>query len=953
MAHIQRLSSWGRVYVTAVVALGGASIAYSAYQLHARPIGWNWFVLALFTLLSGSATVKLASVPATISISETFVFTSVLLFGPAAGTLTVTLDALAISLWLARRGHPSYRIAFNVFAVPVSLWIGSQLFYSLSHIEPLALTPDAVRMSDLLIPLLVFTIVYFLLNSWLIAVAIAFERGTSAATIWSQNFAWLSLNYFGGASVAALLVTYARNFDYAYIAFAIPLLAVLYFTFSMAMGRVEDANTHLSQLNSLYMSTIETLAMAIDAKDQITHGHIRRVQSYAVDLAKELGVTEQAQISAIEAASLLHDMGKLAVPEYILNKPGPLSNAEFEKMKMHSTVGADILSAIDFPYPVVPIVRHHHENWDGSGYPVGLAGTDIPIGARILSVVDCFDALTSDRPYRPRLTVRDALKILMERRGTMYDPLVVDTFTRVYAHIVPSDRPSTVATSLRAITDATGPTLEPNISNSSFEEISASTDEMLTLFDLAKSLSPSMHLADIADIISKHVRRLIPCSLSVFYIFDSAADELVASHISGEPGGLITGLRIPRGQRLSGWVAANRQTIRNSDPVLDFGESARAMSPRPRSCLSTPLFDKTELVGVLSLYSTNRESFSVDHERVIEIVARQVGPVLAHAAEFQSVKATSLRDHITGLPNIEQFLQFSRSADSASISSTPGSLFLIEIRDARVLGAEPEFGQRDISLSQIVDAIRRVLRPTDMLFRDEDNKFVAVLLHTTEDVSSVLAMRLADVIRSSRFGGVHEISAAIGSAVLPRDGRNFEALLRVAKSRLATTEPRSQGEPPAIEFTNRMDQNTQTLVRAGRFREALGDVNSLPMAVRRTPEVQIVESELLVETGDIESGFTSASKVLDRASDVGHKARALRVMCQVDFYRGKAEESRRAIKKAIDIAHTIRKADPFLYASVVLVRWRLFSKVGHFGVPPGDFDDLKKAVLASGSRTPN
>src|SRR5262245_24998448 len=211
MVQIQRLSPLGRAYVTTVVALGGATVAYSAYQLHVHPIGWNWFILALFTLLSGSATVKLASVPATISVSETFVFTSVLLFGPAAGTLTVTLDALAISLWLARRGHPSYRIAFNVFAVPASLWIGAHVFYLLSGVSPLALSSDAVRMSGLVLPLVVFTVVYFLLNSWLIAIAIALERGASASDIWRNNFAWLSLNYFGGASVAALLVTYARN----------------------------------------------------------------------------------------------------------------------------------------------------------------------------------------------------------------------------------------------------------------------------------------------------------------------------------------------------------------------------------------------------------------------------------------------------------------------------------------------------------------------------------------------------------------------------------------------------------------------------------------------------------------------------------------------------------------------------------------------------------------------
>ena len=252
---------------------------------------------------------------------------------------------------------------------------------------------------------------------------------------------------------------------------------------------MEDANKHLGELNRLYMSTIETLAMAIDAKDQITHGHIRRVQQYAVGLAKHLGVSEKSQINAIEAASLLHDMGKLAVPEYILNKPGTLDRpTEFEKMKAHASVGADILSAIDFPYPVVPIVRHHHENWNGTGYPDGLSGAAIPIGARILSVVDCFDALTSDRPYRPRLpddTRSDPN--LVERRGTMYDPLIVDAFIAVHAELSPTqlDARAHVKDGLSAITRGTGSLESPN-TDPGLDNISSSTEEMLVLYDLAK-----------------------------------------------------------------------------------------------------------------------------------------------------------------------------------------------------------------------------------------------------------------------------------------------------------------------------------------------------------------------------------------------------------------------------------------------------------------------------------
>jgi putative nucleotidyltransferase with HDIG domain len=185
-------------------------------------------------------------------------------------------------------------------------------------------------------------------------------------------------------------------------------------THRTSLGRIEDSKRHVEQLSDLYLSTIETLAMAVDAKDQITHGHIRRVQVYAIELAKLLGVKDERHLKAIEAAALLHDMGKLAIPEHILNKPGKLTAAEFDKMKLHADIGADLLSAVKFPYPVVPIVRHHHEHWNGNGYPAGISGTDIPLGARILSVVDCFDALTSDRPYRPRLSTEDAFATILK-----------------------------------------------------------------------------------------------------------------------------------------------------------------------------------------------------------------------------------------------------------------------------------------------------------------------------------------------------------------------------------------------------------------------------------------------------------------------------------------------------------------------------------------------------------
>ncbi len=779
-----------RAYIAVVVAAGSFTVVQSFVQLYLHNIGWSWTILAVLTLVSGSATVNLPSLPATVSVSETFVFSSVLLFGPAAGTLTVALDALIISFWSFRQGHRNYKIIFNVCAVSLALWFASHIYYALSPYGPLYLAEKSIKIQTVLWPLLAFTVAYYAMNTWLITLAIALERRASPLGIWRDNFIWIALNYFGGASVAALLVSYTRELDYTYLLIIVPLLVVLYFTFSTSMGRVEDQNRHLSQLNTLYMSTIETLAMAIDAKDQITHGHIRRVQLYAVGLAKSMGVSDPAQIRAIEAASLLHDMGKLAVPEYILNKPGPLTPAEFEKMKLHASVGADILSAIDFPYPVVPIVRHHHENWDGTGYPDKIAGSDIPIGARILSVVDCFDALTSDRPYRPRLSDKEALRILHERRGSMYDPLVVDTFTRVHTTIAPEAMSHAPLSSLRAITEAAGsPPAVIETRATRFEEIAASSDEMLTLFDLARTLTASMGVQDGTELIAKHLRRLIPSSACVFYLYDTDTDELVATHASGEHAAHIKGLRVPRGQRLSGWVAANRQTIRNSDPVLDLGESARAMTPRPRSCLATPLISGKALVGVLSLYSSNKDAYSEDHQRIIEVVARQVSGAILEAQRAEKVRSRSFKDETTGLPNLRHLLEFIEAQLADDNRRHPFCLITVRFD----VGTSSSL---DSATESVVTATRRGLRPADLLFRSGSSELVALLLNTERSSASTIAIRVESALQGLKSDGVLT-SSHLGLACAPIDSVEAERLLGISRER-AAGDGNSEFPPEAI-----------------------------------------------------------------------------------------------------------------------------------------------------------
>src|SRR5215467_11336389 len=616
----RRASPLASAYVFGVVVAGMAVFAHSLYHMSRAPISSQWFVLAVLTLLTGSFTIAMSSLPARVSVSETFVFASVLLFGTSAGTITVVLESLVMSFWLSKDTRAPSRLLFNAAATALAIWISGTAYYSFSGVKPHLDSATPIYF----LPLAVFTILYFLLNTWLVAFAVALHNDRPPLKVWWPHFPWLSINYFSGASLAALIVTYTKSIDFSTLLIFIPLLVITYFTFRTVMGRFDDSTKHLEQLNRLYLSTIETLAMAIDAKDQITHGHIRRVQAYAVGLARHIGVKDEALIKAVEAAALLHDMGKLAVPEYILNKPGRLTEAEFEKMKLHASVGADILSAISFPYPVVPIVRHHHEHWDGTGYPTGIRGTDIPIGARILAVVDCFDALTSDRPYRPKLSDEEAIAILMQRRGSMYDPLIVDTFIEVYKELASDPAIETVhRAGLTEIAGATHDALAVLTKPSpQFEAIATSGDEGSTIHTLATALSAAKSVTETGDIVTKHLIRLIPFSVMVLYISDPNTDEIEAGHVGGEVQLPIRNMRINLGTRLSGWVAANRQTVANSDPVLDLGEIARRSTPKLRSCLSTPITANSTLVGVLSLYSSNSEQFSDEHKRIIEAVAQ-------------------------------------------------------------------------------------------------------------------------------------------------------------------------------------------------------------------------------------------------------------------------------------------------------------------------------------------
>ena len=591
-----------------VTAIGAAVLAHSIADLVRHPVEPEWLILAALTMSTSWVMLRVPTMEINFSISDTFNIAAAVLFGPSAGAITAALDGLVLSRRFTKR--TAYRVLFNVAVSALAIWIAARIFFALVGDRPLLDGPwPAVR---LVLLLAIFAAVNYLVNTGVVAMAVSLERRAAVLAIWRDHFLDLWVSHLGGALALIPLLLFRRMGPVSGIellVLIVPPPLILYTTFRHAVGRVQDHVTHLGQVNRVYVAVIEALAQAVDAKDQVTHDHIRRVQTQSVRLARTLGVDGEDQLQAIMAASLLHDVGKLAVPEHILNKPGRLSPSEWEVMQRHAPAGADILSVVGFPYPVVPIVRHHHENWDGTGYPDRIAGEQIPIGARILAVVDCFDALTSHRPYRPRLDERAALQIILDRRGSTYDPRVVDAFLEMHqadaAEIASSAAPPAAAPRAPSF-----PVLTP----------SRELQDLLTLVDLGRALAGPLSGRHIGESLWRHLRNHVPASTFVLYAFEQSTDALVAIHAEGDEAHKLRGSSIALGERLSGWVAATRQSIMNSDARLDLDEAARERSAL-RSALAVAVEADGRTVGVVSFYSRQTNAFDESHRRIAQAAA--------------------------------------------------------------------------------------------------------------------------------------------------------------------------------------------------------------------------------------------------------------------------------------------------------------------------------------------
>jgi len=402
-----------------VVVLGAVTNFYLV--LHYPTEQWLHFFVYLFVvLLSSGMKVGLPKSDATMSVDFPFILLGILQLSPVQASALAACSVFAQCRIKVLKAFTFVQIVFNLANVTTATlltwkaytWLVGHGFESAPAIALAAM-------------------VYFVANTIPVALIVAWSAEASPYKQWRQDFAWYLPFYLVGAGLSAAADLINQHFGWMTSLLLIPLMFVIYRVYSTQLEAIRDRERHIEEIEALHMRTMEGLALAVEAKDQNTHGHLHRVRVYVSEVGKQMRLDE-SMMKALVTASFLHDIGKIAVPEHILKKPGKLTPEEFEKIKIHPIVGADILERVRFPYPVVPIVRSHHEAWDGSGYPDGLKGEEIPIGARILTVIDCFDALASDRPYRKALPAEEAIKYVKANAGTKFDPEVVRLLAEHY-----------------------------------------------------------------------------------------------------------------------------------------------------------------------------------------------------------------------------------------------------------------------------------------------------------------------------------------------------------------------------------------------------------------------------------------------------------------------------------------------------------------------------------------
>jgi diguanylate cyclase (GGDEF)-like protein/putative nucleotidyltransferase with HDIG domain len=557
-----------------------------------------------------------------------------------------------------------------------------------------------------------------------------------------------------------------------------------------------EAQQHLKEQEQLYLRTVESLALAVDAKDQTTYGHIRRVRAYAMGLARLSGLADPKDLMAIETGSLLHDIGKLAIDDYILNKPGRLNKQEFEKMKMHTTAGDEILQQIQFPFPVGPVVRCHHERWDGLGYPDGLKGEEIPLGARILAIADSFDAIRSSRPYKLSFGTQDSIEILRAQAGTLYDPRLVQLFIEHAPELeqtAEEEAKSVPKLSFRGYFEKVDHAISIEDSALSQRQLQPhardASAELVLLSEFCSSLGKHLELSDIFPILTRKLERLLPFDTCIFFL-ENDDDTLSCAHAGGKFAEQLADLRLDLGKGTSGWAVAYKRPLLNALPALEFQGVACEIKSFGDS-LVVPLVAEGNCMGAVSLYAQVAATFNQEHLALLQTIAGQFAPLISEARlQRQQSHESGLTDPVTQTYRAGYLsVAGAQLISEAERSQSPLSLLYLNIKNLSQMTNLYGMNASDTIMYKVAETLKTELRETDVLVRFGHQGFVALLPGVRREQATRYAQRLQHQIRSSSNinpgGQTFLINCQAALASFPADGTSVFSLLQSAQKSLS------------------------------------------------------------------------------------------------------------------------------------------------------------------------
>ncbi|HEX5705883.1 MAG TPA: HD domain-containing phosphohydrolase [Pyrinomonadaceae bacterium] len=656
------------VFQTAVTAAGCSLWAASAASVAARHAPPEQLTLAALVplVLAASAFPVTFPAPSKIAghkISFTLTDALVLLVACRYGVLPAVLLAGLDGLLGSRRAVK--RLSSNLFSSSMmslavgagGLTLGAVLRFGFGE----AATGPEHSFIAVAVATLVASVALLVTNVGLLSALFALRAGEPVAATWRRNLVWAVPMFIPTATAASLMYVALRQGALVVFVIGAPVLFAIYFFHRMyrdsveeRIRLVEEANRErLGAVEGAHRQTIEALAVAINAKDEVTHEHVLRVQIYAAGVARLLGCTD-SEVEALKAGALLHDIGKIAVPDYILNKPGKLTATEFARMKLHTVAGAQILGRVEFPYPVVPVVRSHHERWDGRGYPDGLRGEEIPLTARILSVVDCFDAVREDRQYRRGMTRDEAINFLMEGSGTQYDPRVVGTFITHLPEFeaeIAARRGAPVPTygiepleqlseAALGVAPAAGLAEETTQADAGATDGGLTREERAALDSLALVLDACDTEEALMDALMSRLGALVPFDTCALARVVPGTGESRVVRASGRGAASLLGRTVTPGEGVTGWSLANRKPFSNTDPRLDLPAAHASDFEGLRTLAVAPVERAGELFGALTLYST-LSAYTETHQRLLGDVSAVFAAALArpHAPTVEAVEA--------------------------------------------------------------------------------------------------------------------------------------------------------------------------------------------------------------------------------------------------------------------------------------------------------------------------